>query len=48
MFIYAVISITLALVFYTVGVWSEKIQGELKNIVGVVFDRPFPSDNTII
>ncbi|WOO87865.1 HsmA family protein [Mollicutes bacterium LVI A0039] len=26
----AVIFITLALVFYTVGVWSEKIQGHLK------------------
>ena len=44
MFIYAVISITLALVFYTVGVWSEKIQGELKNWhlyvfwIGLIFD----------
>lgn len=26
----AVIFITLALVFYTIGVWSEKIQGHLK------------------
>ncbi|MEI7884154.1 MAG: HsmA family protein [Clostridia bacterium] len=30
MLIYAVIFITSALVFYTVGVWSEKKQGELK------------------
>ncbi len=30
MLIYAIISITLALVFYSIGVWSEKIQGELK------------------
>jgi uncharacterized repeat protein (TIGR03987 family) len=30
MLIYAIISITLALVFYTIGVWSEKIQGKLK------------------
>lgn len=44
MLIYAVISITLALLFYTVGVWSEKKQGELKNWhlivfwIGLVFD----------
>jgi len=30
MLIYAIISITLALIFYTIGVWSEKIQGKLK------------------
>lgn len=30
MLIYAIISITLALVFYTIGVWSEKLQGKLK------------------
>jgi uncharacterized repeat protein (TIGR03987 family) len=30
MLIYAIISITLALVFYTIGVWSEKVQGDLK------------------
>ena len=30
MLIYAIIFITLALVFYTIGVWSEKIQGRLK------------------
>lgn len=44
MLLYAIISITLALVFYTVGVWSEKIQGELKKWhlvifwVGLIFD----------
>lgn len=27
---YAVISITLALVFYTAGVWGEKLHGQLK------------------
>ncbi len=30
MLLYAVISINLALVFYSVGVWGEKIQGILK------------------
>jgi TIGR03987 family protein len=30
MLIYAIISINLALVFYSVGVWTEKIQGKLK------------------
>ncbi|HEY5563802.1 MAG TPA: HsmA family protein [Clostridiaceae bacterium] len=44
MLFYAVISITLALVFYTIGVWSEKVQGELKKWhlaifwVGLTFD----------
>lgn len=44
MLIYAVVSITLALIFYTVGVWSEKKQGELKKWhliifwIGLVFD----------
>jgi uncharacterized repeat protein (TIGR03987 family) len=44
MLIYAIITITLALVFYTIGVWSEKIQGELKKwhlvvfYLGLVFD----------
>lgn len=37
MLMYAIISITLALVFYTVGVWSEKLQGELKSWHLVVF-----------
>lgn len=44
MLLYAIISITLALVFYTIGVWSEKIQGELKKWhlvifwIGLIFD----------
>lgn len=44
MLIYAIISITLALIFYTIGVWSEKKQGELKKwnllffYLGLVFD----------
>ncbi|WP_414731924.1 HsmA family protein [Acetobacterium carbinolicum] len=37
MLIYAIISITLALVFYTIGVWGEKIQGQLKTWHLVVF-----------
>ena len=44
MLIYATIFITLALVFYTVGVWAEKIQKRLKYWhmylfwIGVIFD----------
>lgn len=44
MLVYAIISITLALIFYTIGVWSEKKQGELKKwhllvfYLGLVFD----------
>ncbi|MDF2986697.1 MAG: putative rane protein [Eubacterium sp.] len=44
MLLYAVISINLAFIFYTIGVWSEKIQGTLKKWhlvifwVGLVFD----------
>lgn len=44
MLIYAIISINLALLFYTIGVWSEKKQGELKTWhvaifwVGLLFD----------
>ena len=30
MLIYAIIFINLAFVFYTIGVWSEKIQKKLK------------------
>lgn len=37
MLIYAVVTITLALIFYTVGVWSEKKQGELKKWHLIVF-----------
>ncbi len=41
---FAIISITTALVFYTIGVWSEKIQGQLKKwhfvmfCLGLIFD----------
>lgn len=41
---FAIISITTALVFYTIGVWSEKIQGRLKTwhfvmfCLGLIFD----------
>ncbi|MBL4934508.1 TIGR03987 family protein [Clostridium sp. YIM B02515] len=44
MLISAIITITLALVFYTIGVWSEKVQGELKRwhlaifYIGLIFD----------
>lgn len=44
MLIYAIISITSALIFYTIGVWSEKLQGTLKTWhvcifwTGLVFD----------
>lgn len=44
MLIYAIVSITSALLFYTIGVWSEKIQGELKKWhlaifwIGLIFD----------
>ena len=44
MLFYAVVSINLALLFYSIGVWSEKIQGELKKWhvvvfwIGLVFD----------
>lgn len=44
MLTYALISMISALVFYTIGVWSEKIQGELKKwhlplfYIGLAFD----------
>jgi uncharacterized repeat protein (TIGR03987 family) len=44
MLVYAIVSISLALLFYTVGVWSEKLQGTLKKWhlclfwIGFVFD----------
>lgn len=44
MLIFAIIAITSALVFYTTGVWSEKIQGRLKKwhlvmfYIGLLFD----------
>ncbi len=44
MLIAAIITITLALVFYTIGVWAEKLQGQLKKwhlvvfYLGLIFD----------
>ncbi|OFI07248.1 hypothetical protein CLOACE_04410 [Clostridium acetireducens DSM 10703] len=44
MLVYAIIFINLALIFYTIGVWSEKKQNELKIwhlvffIIGLIFD----------
>lgn len=44
MLVFAIISISLALVFYTLGVWGEKVQGNLKKWhlatfwIGIVFD----------
>lgn len=44
MLIYAIATITLALVFYTIGVWSEKYQGGLRKWhlaifwLGLIFD----------
>lgn len=44
MLVYAIVSITLALIFYTIGVWSEKVQGTLKKWhliifwLGLIFD----------
>lgn len=37
MLFYAIISITLALIFYTIGVWSEKIQRGLTNWHVMIF-----------
>lgn len=37
MLIYAIVFINLALLFYTVGVWGEKIQGRLKTWHLVLF-----------
>ena len=44
MLIYAIVFINLALLFYTIGVWSEKFQGTLKKWhlvvfwIGLIFD----------
>lgn len=44
MLTYAIIFISLALIFYSIGVWSEKIQGSLKKWhififwIGITFD----------
>lgn len=37
MLIYAIIAITSALIFYTIGAWSEKKQGELKKWHMIIF-----------
>jgi TIGR03987 family protein len=37
MLVYAIIAITLALIFYTIGVWGERIQGQLKKWHLVIF-----------
>lgn len=46
MIIYAILAITLALVFYSVGVWGEKIQGVLKKWHLVIFWVGFVFDTT--
>lgn len=44
MLVYAIVSISLALIFYSIGVWSKKIQGNLKRWhlmifwIGLTFD----------
>lgn len=37
MLLYAIVSITAALLFYTIGVWSEKLTGTLKRWHVVIF-----------
>jgi len=44
MLIFAITSITCALVFYTIGVWGEKIVGELKNWQVGIFWLGFACD----
>ncbi len=46
MLLYAIVTITLALAFYTVGVWSEKLQGGLKKWHVMVFWVGFLFDTT--
>lgn len=46
MLLYAVISITLALVFYTIGVWSEQVQRVLKGWHVWMFWIGFAFDTT--
>jgi uncharacterized repeat protein (TIGR03987 family) len=43
---YAIVAITLALVFYTIGVWAEKKQGVLKLWHLIVFWLGFVFDTT--
>jgi uncharacterized repeat protein (TIGR03987 family) len=46
MLIYAIITITLALIFYTIGVWGEKIQGRLRKWHLIIFWIGFVFDTT--
>ncbi|WP_296560364.1 HsmA family protein [uncultured Acetobacterium sp.] len=46
MLIYASTAITLALVFYSIGVWAEKLQGQLKVWHLVVFYLGLACDTT--
>lgn len=46
MMLFAIIFITLALVFYTVGVWGEKLTGKLKIRHLVIFWIGFVCDTT--
>ena len=46
MLIFSVIFISLALVFYSIGVWSEKIQGMLKSWHLLFFWLGFSCDTT--
>ncbi|MEL4105318.1 HsmA family protein [Oscillospiraceae bacterium WX1] len=46
MLVFAIITITSALFFYTVGVWSEKLQGSLKTWHLVLFWIGFVFDTT--
>lgn len=46
MLLYAILTISLALVFYTIGVWSEKIQGSLKKWHLCMFWIGFAFDTT--
>jgi uncharacterized repeat protein (TIGR03987 family) len=44
--LYAILAISMALVFYTIGVWSEKIQGNLKTWHLIMFWIGFAFDTT--
>ncbi len=46
MLLYAIIAITSALVFYTIGVWSEKVSGTLKKWHLIMFWIGFVFDTT--
>ncbi|UOO38193.1 TIGR03987 family protein [Oscillospiraceae bacterium CM] len=46
MLVFAILTITSALFFYTVGVWSEKLQGSLKTWHLVLFWIGFVFDTT--